>query len=441
MKQSYDRWLLLVVLLLILVGLTAVYSSTSVISPDLIEKYHKKGVMLSQFGFIRKQLLTMGLGLVAMFIAFKLPLSLVRKMSIPLLVLSLVCLLMVFTRFGITAGGARRWIRIWPSTFQPSELVKLCMVLFLSYYMSMARYSKEKFTSFLVPILIMSAFQVVFLKQPDFGAAMSLGLLTMSMLFLSGIRLRYLFSLGILVIPVVAKLIMEPYRWKRVATFLDPWKDPQGSGFQLVQSFIALGSGGLTGVGLGEGKQKLFFLPEVHTDFIFSMIGEELGFIGAALVALLFFIFFLKGISIARKAADPFHYYLAYGLSIMIAIQAIFNFAVVTGMLPTKGLPLPFISYGGSSLITNMVAVGLLLNVSGNYRQGAEPERDKLSARRQSFSSDTETGPSRSRSQTGSHSLPQSGRYQWQRGYWYSRENRRTSGTRRLIGLRGGPRR
>ncbi len=440
MKQSYDRWLLFVVLLLLLVGLTAVYSSTSVISPDLLEKFHKKGVMVSQFGFIRKQLLTMGLGLIAMFIAFKMPLSLVRKMSIPLLVISLACLLMVFTKLGITAGGARRWIRIWPSTFQPSELVKLCMVLFLSWYMSRAQYSKEKFGSFLVPIFIMGAFQVVFLKQPDFGAAMSLCLLTMSMLFLSGIKLRYIFSLGILLIPVVTKLLYEPYRWKRVTAFLDPWKDPQGGGFQLVQSFIALGSGGLSGVGLGEGKQKLFFLPEVHTDFIFSMIGEELGFIGAALVTLLFFIFFLKGISIARKAAEPFHYYLAYGLSIMIAIQALFNFAVVTGMLPTKGLPLPFISYGGSSLITNMTAVGLLLNVSKN-RQGAEAERDKLSARRQSLSPDANTVPSLSGSRADGHSLPSSGRYQWQRGYWHSRENRRTSGTRRLIGFRGGPRR
>jgi len=304
----------------------------------------------------------------------------------------------------------------------------------------MERYSKEKFTSFLVPILIMAAFQAVFLKQPDFGAAMSLGLLTISMLFLSGIKLRYIFSMGILVLPVVIKLISEPYRWKRVAAFLDPWKDPQGSGFQLVQSFIALGSGGLTGVGLGEGKQKLFFLPEVHTDFIFSMIGEELGFIGAALVAFLFFIFFLKGISIARKTSDPFHYYLAYGLSIMIAIQAIFNFAVVTGMLPTKGLPLPFISYGGSSLITNMMAVGLLLNVSRNHRQGTEAECDKLSAICRPLSADTGTGPSRSRGGTAGPPLPQSGRLQWQRGYWHSRENRRISGTRRLTGLRGGPR-
>jgi cell division protein FtsW len=440
MKQSYDRWLLFVVLLLILVGLTAVYSSTSVISPDLIEKYHRKGVALSQFGFIKKQLLTVAMGIIAMFVAFKVPLRHVRKMSIPLLVVSLVCLLLVFTKLGITAGGARRWIRIWPSTFQPSELVKLCMVIFVSGYMSMVQYSKEKFSSFLVPILIMGVFQVVFLKQPDFGSAMSLGLLTMSMLFLSGIRLRYLFSLGILIVPVVAKLVMEPYRWKRIAAFLDPWRDPQGSGFQLVQSFIALGSGGLTGVGLGEGKQKLSFLPEVHTDFIFSMIGEEVGFVGVALVAFLFFIFFMKGISIARKASEPFHYYLAYGLSMMVAIQAIFNFAVVTGMLPTKGLPLPFISYGGSSLIVNMTAVGLLLNISRNYRQEVEIRQDKSSARHQPLSPDAAAASLQGRKRSGSSLLPVSGRSQWQRGYGYGRDFRMTSGTHRIMGLRGGPR-
>ena len=386
MKQSYDQWLLFIVLLLILIGLTAVYSSTSVVSPDLIEKYHKKGVMFSQFGFIRKQFFTVALGTVAMFIAFRTPLKYVRMMSVPLLLISFVCLVLVFTKYGITAGGARRWVRVWPSAFQPSELVKLCMVIFLAAYMSMAKYSKEKFTSFLVPILIMGVFQGIFLKQPDFGSAMSLGLLTMSMLFLSGIRIRYLFSLGILLIPVVAKLIMEPYRWKRVTAFLDPWRDAQGSGFQLVQSFIALGSGGLTGVGLGEGKQKLFFLPEVHTDFIFSMIGEEVGFVGAALVAILFFTFFLRGISIARKAAEPFHYYLAYGLSLMIAIQAIFNFAVVAGMLPTKGLPLPFISFGGSNLVLNMVAVGLLLSIFRYGASEADGEEQEFFARRSSVS-------------------------------------------------------
>ncbi len=430
MKQSYDRWLLFIVLLLILVGLTAVYSSTSVVSPDLLAKYHKKGVMLSQFGFIRKQLLTVVLGTIVMFVAFKMPLSLVRKLSVPLLVVSLACLLLVFTKLGITAGGARRWLRIWPSTFQPSELVKLCMVIFLAGYMSMAQYSREKFSSFLIPIVVMGIFQAVFLKQPDFGAAMSLALITMCMLFLSGVRLRYLFSLGLLGIPIIIKLISEPYRWKRVAAFLDPWRDPQGSGFQLVQSFIALGSGGLSGVGLGEGKQKLFFLPEVHTDFIFSMIGEELGFIGVVVVALLFFVFFMRGISIAKKTNEPFHYYLAYGLSMMIAIQAIFNFAVVTGLLPTKGLPLPFISYGGSSLIVNMTAVGLLLNVSKKARQAAATQGNPAS-RNQSSGPD----PVKVTSRRESRVQPVSARSQWRRGSGYSTYNRRNNtATNRVYG-------
>lgn len=373
MKQTYDKWLLLTVLLLIFIGLMAVYSSTSVISPDMIEKSSRKGIAVSQFGFIKKQLFTVLLGIIAMFAAYKTPVEYLKKAAVPLLVVSLVCLLLVFTKLGISAGGARRWLRIWPSAFQPSELVKLAMVVFLSWYMSIQEYRTDSFKSFAIPIGIMGMFAVVFLKQPDFGAMMSLAVLTMSMLFLSGMRLRYLFSLGILGLPVVYKLISEPYRWKRVVAFLDPWKEAQGSGFQLVQSFIALGSGGLRGVGLGESKQKLAFLPEVHTDFIFSLIGEELGFIGTVLVVVLFFVLFLRGIAIAQKTEDTFSYYLAYGVSMMIAIQAVINFAVVTGMVPTKGLPLPFISYGGSSMTVNMMAVGLLLNVSRSAAHNALP--------------------------------------------------------------------
>ncbi len=429
MKQSYDKWLLLIVLLLILIGLTAVYSSTSVISPDIVEKYRRKGVELSQFGFIKKQLFTVLLGIIAMFIAYKAPLEFLKKMSIPLLVASLVCLVLVFTGLGITAGGARRWIRVWPSTFQPSELVKLCMVLFLARYMSMPGYKVDRFLSFAVPVGVMGVFQVVFLKQPDFGAVMSLALHTMSMLFLSGIRVRYLFSLGILGLPVIIKLLSEPYRWKRVVAFLDPWKDAQGSGFQLIQSFIALGSGGLTGVGLGEGKQKLSFLPEVHTDFIFSLIGEELGFIGVVCVALIFFMLFLKGILIARKAMDQFHYYLAFGISMMIAIQAIINFSVVTGMVPTKGLPLPFISYGGSSLIVNMTAVGLLLNVSG--AQG----RMVKSACGLHINRSEPAGKEPLPAAHGSARPAQCSK--WTRGYGYSHYKRRSPGNNKPFGYRG----
>jgi len=364
MTQRFDRVVLALVILLILIGLTAVYSSTSVISPALQHKGKALGTTVNQFSYLKKQFLTVLIGIIAMFAAYKVPLEYLKKMVIPLLVISLVCLLLVFTGLGISAGGARRWLRLWPSSFQPSELVKLSMVIFLAWFMSHASYSRDKILSFLIPIMVMAAFQVVFLKQPDFGATMSLAILTVAMLFLSGTKLKYLFSLGLVAIPVLAKLIMEPYRWKRVTAFLDPWKDPQGSGFQLTQSFIAFGSGGPLGVGLGESKQKLSFLPEVHTDFIFSLIGEELGFVGAAVVVALFFFLFLRGFMIARKIEDPFAYYLASGLSLMIGIQSVFNFAVVTGLIPTKGLPLPFISYGGSSLVISMVAAGLLLNVS-----------------------------------------------------------------------------
>jgi cell division protein FtsW len=186
---------------------------------------------------------------------------------------------------GITAGGARRWLRLWPSSFQPSELVKLSMVIFLAWFASTTFFNREKFLHFCIPIAVMAIFQLIFIMQPDFGAVMSLAILTLTLLFLGGARLRYLSYVALCSLPVVVYLAMAPYRLKRIVTFLDPWKDPQGAGFQLTQSFIAFGSGGLQGVGLGESKQKLAFLPEVHTDFIFSLIGEELGFIGAAVVS------------------------------------------------------------------------------------------------------------------------------------------------------------
>jgi cell division protein FtsW len=353
-----------IVFLLIFIGLIAVYSSTSVINPETVEKLHRKGIVVSPFMYLKKQLFTVLLGIVAMIVAYKTPIQILKKIAIPLLILSLFTLLLVFTPLGIEGNGARRWIKIWPSAFQPSEFVKLSMIIFLSWYMSTSFYNKDRLSCFLIPIFVMGIIQLIFIKQPDFGAVMSLGILTISMLFLSGIKLRYLFSLIILTIPVIIKLASEPYRLKRIVAFLDPWKDPQGSGFQLVQSFIALGSGGLTGVGLGEGKQKLSFLPEVHTDFIFAHLGEELGFIVAIFVIILFVLLFIKGIRISKKQEEPFCYYLSYGISLMLAIQSIINFAVVTGMVPTKGLPLPFISYGGSSLLISMTAVGVLLNLS-----------------------------------------------------------------------------
>jgi cell division protein FtsW len=356
----YDKWLLLVTALLVGFGALMIYSSTSVITPVFAKKN------ITEFYYFKRHIFTIVIGFIFLFFAYyKLKPSYLKKIALPLLIVSFILLILVYLPgIGVTAGGARRWIRLWPSTFQPSELVKLSMVIFLARYMSMPEYRTDSIKSFIKPLLIMGVFQAAIITQPDFGAVMSLAFLTFAMLFLSGVKIRYIASLSVFAIPIIIKLAMEPYRLKRITCFLDPWKDPQGCGFQLVQSFIALGSGGLTGIGLGSSKQKLSYLPESHTDFIFSIIGEEFGFIGVIIVIALFLVVFIKGISIANRTKDRFVYYLATGLSLMISLQALINFAVATGLVPTKGLPLPFISYGGSSLLVNMVAIGILLNIS-----------------------------------------------------------------------------
>ena len=357
---KYDRVILLAAVALVSFGALMIYSSTSVITPVLAKKN------VTEFYYFKRHIFTIIIGFIFLFLtSAKLRLSFVQKYATPLLIISFVLLVLVFIPgIGVTAGGATRWIRLWPSTFQPSELVKLSMVIFLAYYLSKPEYRTDSFTSFLKPVGIMMIFEVVILKQPDFGAAMSLAFLTFAMLFISGTRLRYLASLALFAAPVVIMLALKPYRLKRITCFLDPWKEPQGCGFQLVQSFIALGSGGVTGVGLGSSKQKLAYLPESHTDFIFSIIGEEFGLIGVLCVVILFLIIFLKGIAVANRAKEGFVYYLATGLTLMISLQALINFAVAIGLVPTKGLPLPFISYGGSSLLVNMAAVGILLTIS-----------------------------------------------------------------------------
>ncbi len=351
-----DRTILFITLILSMIGILMVYSSTSVSPETGTQSYY----------YLKKQLLTFLIGILLLLFFTNIDLQVIRAMAIPLLIFSFFLLILVFTNLGISAGGARRWLRLWPTAFQPSELAKLSMVLFLSWYMSGKRYLPERFREMIIPLLVMASFQVIFIKQPDFGAFMTFGILTLSMIFLSGMRLRYIASLGVILIPLVYYLIKEPYRWRRIVAFLDPWSDPAGSGFQLIQSLIAFGSGGLFGVGLGESKQKLLYLPAIHNDFIFALVGEELGLIGAYMVVLLFLWLFLRGVSVAKKTKDPFSYYLASGISLMIAIQAVVNFSVATGLAPTKGLPLPFISYGGSSLVVNMMAVGMLLNISRN---------------------------------------------------------------------------
>jgi len=353
-----DRVFMVSVLILTITGVVMVYSSTALMDLSGTDKG-------AQFNYLRRHLFALSISVLAMVAAFRTPLSFLRRHYIVFILVALILLGLVFVPgLGVTINGARRWIRLQPTTFQPSEFAKFAMVLFLAAHLADTETRREELRVFLKPVLVMVALQGLILLQPDFGGAASLAMITLAMLFVGGTPLRYLFSLSGCLIPVLIFLLREPYRLKRLVAFLDPWKDPFGSGFQLVQSFIALGNGGLTGVGLGESRQKLSFLPEVNTDFIFSLLGEELGLLGALLVVALFLTIFIRGMKISREAGEPFSGYLAMGLVLMMTVQAILNIMVVTGIAPTKGLPLPFLSYGGSSLLMNYIGVGVLLRIS-----------------------------------------------------------------------------
>ncbi len=355
------RGLVIPVAALTMIGILMVYSSSVFISAD---RYG------SSFHFLGRHLFTVFIGFSAMIILSRFNYHKLGFFALPLLVFSAILLILVFVPgIGVSAGPqseVKRWIKLWPSTFQPSELVKITIVIFLADYMSRnSQRMNDLRYGVAVPVSIVAVFQCIILLQPDFGSAMSIGIISLTLLFVGGLRWRYLLGIILLSLPVVYKLILSsPYRMKRIMAFLDPWQDAQGSGFQLVQSFLAFGRGGLAGVGIGHSKQKLFFLPEAHTDFIFSLIGEELGLIGVLAVVFLFLLLFIKGMKVAMRSDDLFAYYLALGLTIMIGSQALVNFAVATGIMPTKGLPLPFISYGGSSFLINMMAIGILMNIS-----------------------------------------------------------------------------
>ena len=371
MNSKDTHGIIISVFLLVCIGILMVYSSTVLIS---MNKYS------NSFHFLLSHIVTVFVGITTMIILSRIdyknlrrPLFHIASFQVSLvhvlLLVAMILLLLVFVPgIGISAKGARRWIRLWPTTFQPSEFVKIVMVIFLADYMDKNLHRmKDLRYGIMIPAGVMVLFQGVIMLQPDFGAVMSIGILTVGLLILGGLRLRYIGCMLLFAIPVAFKLATSAsYRVKRITCFTDPWKEPLGCGFQLVQSFIAFGNGGLTGLGLGGSKQKLYFLPEVHTDFIYSLIGEELGLIGAVFVLALFFYLFIKGIKVAGKTNDSFSYFLTLGLTMMIGVQVIINFAVTTGLMPTKGLPLPFISYGGSSLLINLAAVGILINISRN---------------------------------------------------------------------------
>lgn len=355
--KDVDRILIIVTLLLVAVGVLMVYSTSYAVA---MKRFG------DQYYFVKKHLAFALAGVVLFIVSTRVPYTLYRKMAYPILALAAIFLVCIYIpRIGFTAGGAHRWVRLGPLSFQPSEPAKLAVIFFLAYSLSAKADRIKSFSAgFLPNIVLPGAVILLILLEPDLGTAVTLALIVVLMNAAAGVRLRYIAALGLAALPFIYIVIHRfTYMMTRLRIFADPWKDPEGKGFQMVQSFLAFGSGGIRGVGLGEGKQKLFYLPEAHTDFILSVIGEELGLIGVGAVIILYAVFLYCGVRIALRAKDLHGTYLAMGLTFMVVLQAAVNMAVVMGLLPPKGLPLPFISYGGTSLVVNMTAVGIILNV------------------------------------------------------------------------------
>ncbi|UCG10941.1 MAG: putative lipid II flippase FtsW [Deltaproteobacteria bacterium] len=361
-KSSYDLALLLITLALVGIGLVMLYSSSSIVAQQ-------------RFGdsayFVKKQILFALLGLAALIVSKNVPYTLYRRLVYVILGLSLLSLVLVLLpKLGHRVGGARRWLRFGLLSLQPAEFAKLALVIYISYSLAKKEERVREFSiGYLPHLLVATLFVGLVAVQPDLGTAVTFVVLVSVLLFVAGVRVRYLVVTALALVPLLAIAIFRVgYRWERLLAFLNPWRDPSNTSFQLLHSLLALGSGGLTGAGLGSGQQKLFYLPEAHTDFILAVIGEETGLVGICVVLLLYALLVCKGIKIALKAPDHYGTYLALGLTLIIGLQAIINAAVVMGLLPTKGLPLPLISYGGSSLLTNLAALGILMNISGQSR-------------------------------------------------------------------------
>ena len=363
-RPTADATVLIVVLVLSLLGLVMVFSASGVVAAN---RFHD-----SVF-FLKRHVAWLLFGCLLMHLASRVEYGVWRTLSVPLLALSAVLLVAVLIpSVGVAAKGARRWLKLGPISIQPAEMAKFIVVVYLAAYLAKKGQRIRDFQrGFLPPLIVVAGVSGLVLLQPDLGTVVVLGYVTLGLLFLGGARLAHLSGLVPIALAGVAVLIWKsPYRWQRLMTFLDPAKDPTGSGFQVNQSFLAFGSGGPVGVGLGEGKQKLFFLPEAHTDFVLALVGEELGLVGTVAVMVLFAVLVLKGFQIAGRAREPFGRYLALGIALLIGTQALINAGVATGLLPTKGLTLPLVSYGGSSLLMNLLAVGILLSISRDRQSG-----------------------------------------------------------------------
>jgi cell division protein FtsW len=352
-----DKILFLAVMGLVLFGALMVFSASAVMAAD---RYDNGDY------FLIRQLAWAGAGLLAVAILMHMN---YRHLAKPLVVfpaLALVLMLLAVVLFVHPTNNAHRWFHLGVASFQPSELAKIILTVFLAFFLDLRKGQVNDWKHTLAPILLVTGVMgVLVLREPDLGTTLALGMVLVAMLYCAGLNLRYFVLAGLAAVPALYLLIFHSaYRRNRIWAFWDPYSDPLGKGFHILQSYIAIGTGGITGVGLMDGKQKLFFLPEPQTDFIYAVVGEELGLLGALAVVVVFAIILVRGLRASAACQDDFGRLLALGLTVMIVGQALINMSVVLGLLPTKGIPLPFVSYGGSSLLVNLVAVGILLNIS-----------------------------------------------------------------------------
>jgi len=357
--RSHPDFLIIVsTLILLCIGIVIVYSASAILADQ------KWG---DAFFYVKRQLIFGCLGVIMMFVMMRYDYKKLQRLAKPALILCFVFLgLVLIPGVGVVRGGSRAWLGIGSFGIQPSEFAKIGLILFFANWMSRNRQNMPSFFRGLIPPLVIACLAVgLIMLEPDLGQSTVLFGTTVIMIFAAGARVRHLLGLGSLGIPVFAAMIaVAPYRLDRVISFLDPWKYPLNEGYHIIQSLYALGPGGLLGLGLGHSRQKFLYLPEPQTDFVFAILGEELGFIGGAMVLLLFLFLLWRGVRTAITAPDSFGSLLAIGITGMIAVQVIINIGVVTGSMPVTGITLPFISYGGSSLTLMLTGVGVLLNIS-----------------------------------------------------------------------------
>lgn len=356
-RGEIDVALLAVTLLLVAFGVVMVYSASAVFAA----RSHGS----AQYYLIRQASFAL-VGLAGMAAFARIDYRLLRKLTYPMLAGTVFLLVLVIAGFGRSGGGAARWLRLGPFALQPAELAKVTLVLWLAHSLSKKQDKIKTFTVGFLPHLLMVGFLMALcLKQPDFGSSVVLLLLTFTLLFVAGAKTGYLLGALVLALPVAVHLVMgTAYRRRRWEAFIDPWRHRHDISYQLVESLMSFGAGGTTGLGLGDSRQKLFFLPEAHTDFIGAIIGEELGFVGVCLLLAAYGFLVYRGVRVALRAADDYGTYVAFGISTLFSLQVIINLGVAMGILPTKGLTLPLVSYGGSSLCINLIAIGILLSIS-----------------------------------------------------------------------------